>query len=36
MTCGEYTFKYKINVSGKIIRKKLIQKRKFKVCGGEE
>ena len=33
--CGEYTFEYKINVSGKIIQKKLIKKRKFKVCGGE-
>ncbi len=33
--CGEYTFEYKINVSGKITQKKLIKKRKFKVCGGE-
>jgi hypothetical protein len=33
--CGEYTFEYKINISGKITQKKLIKKRKFKVCGGE-
>jgi len=33
--CGEYVFEYKINVSGKIAQKKLIKKRKFKVCGGE-
>ncbi|BAF72964.1 hypothetical protein [Sulfurovum sp. NBC37-1] len=32
--CGEYIFEYKINVSGKITQKKLIKKRKFKVCGG--
>ncbi len=33
--CGEYVFEYKINASGKITQKKLIKKRKFKVCGGE-
>jgi hypothetical protein len=33
--CGEYIFEYKINASGKVTQKKLIKKRKFKVCGGE-
>jgi hypothetical protein len=33
--CGEYIFEYKINTSGRVTRKKLIKKRKFKVCGGE-
>jgi hypothetical protein len=33
--CGEYVFEYKINASGKITQKKLIKKRKFKLCGGE-
>jgi hypothetical protein len=33
--CGEYVFEYRINASGKVTQKKLIKKRKFKVCGGE-
>jgi hypothetical protein len=32
--CGDYTFEYKINVSGKITQKKLIKKRKVE-CGGD-
>ena len=32
--CGDYTFEYKINTSGKVIQKKLIRKRKVE-CGGD-
>ncbi len=32
--CGDYTFEYKINASGKVTQKKLIQKRKVE-CGGD-
>ena len=32
--CGDYTFEYKINASGKLTQKKLIKKRKVE-CGGD-
>ncbi|BAF72965.1 hypothetical protein [Sulfurovum sp. NBC37-1] len=32
--CGDYTFEYKVNTSGKVVQKKLIKKRKVE-CGGE-
>ena len=32
--CGDYTFEYKINASGKVTQKKLIKKRKVE-CGGD-
>lgn len=33
-SCGDYTFEYKVNASGKVTQKKLIRKRKIE-CGGE-
>ena len=33
-SCGDYTFDYKVNASGKVTQKKLIKKRKVE-CGGE-